>query len=189
MRHWHFFGGSRGNWNPKAMFYRHDQKPCRYSLIPIFFIFQCAVSDLPFLLVEDNGFEPLTPAVQVQCSGQTELIPQVEGRLTLDCFLRFRNFKSFCGSDGNWTHDLLHAKQAHWPTRATPPFLFSSLAGGIRTHGRHLLCARIRFQVGHLKPSRSPLVFCWKGRIRTAVLLREQIYSLSVLTTHPPSNL
>ena len=29
---------------------------------------------------------------------------------------------------------------------------------------------------------------CWKGRIRTAVPVREQIYSLSVLTTHPPSS-
>ena len=29
----------------------------------------------------------------------------------------------------------------------------------------------------------------WKGRIRTAVPVREQIYSLSVLTTHPPSNI
>ena len=27
----------------------------------------------------------------------------------------------------------------------------------------------------------------WKGRIRTAVPVREQIYSLPVLTTHPPS--
>ena len=30
---------------------------------------------------------------------------------------------------------------------------------------------------------------CWKGRIRTAVPVREQIYSLSVLTTHPPSSI
>ena len=30
------------------------------------------------------------------------------------------------------------------------------------------------------------LFFCWKGRIRTAVPRREQIYSLPVLTTHPP---
>ena len=30
--------------------------------------------------------------------------------------------------------------------------------------------------------------FCWKGRIRTAVPVREQIYSLPVLTTHPPSS-
>ena len=29
---------------------------------------------------------------------------------------------------------------------------------------------------------------CWKGQIRTAVPVREQIYSLPVLTTHPPSS-
>ena len=29
---------------------------------------------------------------------------------------------------------------------------------------------------------------CWKGGIRTPVLRREQIYSLPVLATHPPSN-
>jgi len=31
-------------------------------------------------------------------------------------------------------------------------------------------------------------VFSWKGRIRTAVPVREQSYSLPVLTTHPPSS-
>ena len=31
-------------------------------------------------------------------------------------------------------------------------------------------------------------MFSWKGRIRTAVPVREQSYSLPVLTTHPPSN-
>ena len=31
-------------------------------------------------------------------------------------------------------------------------------------------------------------VLCWKGQIRTAVPAREQIYSLPVLTTHPPSS-
>ena len=35
--------------------------------------------------------------------------------------------------------------------------------------------------------SKNPL--SWKGRIRTAVPVREQIYSLPVLTTHPPSSI
>ena len=49
-----------------------------------------------------------------------------------------------------------------------------------------LSCDQLLFLQG-ISLRRYTPVFSWKGRIRTAVPVREQIYSLPVLTTHPPS--
>ena len=50
-----------------------------------------------------------------------------------------------------------------------------------------LSCDQLLFLQG-ISLRRYTPVFSWKGRIRTAVPVREQIYSLPVLTTHPPSS-
>ena len=57
------------------------------------------------------------------------------------------------------------------------------LVGGERLE---LSCDQLLFLQG-ISLRRYTPVFSWKGRIRTAVPVREQIYSLPVLTTHPPS--
>jgi hypothetical protein len=58
-----------------------------------------------------------------------------------------------------------------------------NLVGGERLE---LSCDQLLFLQG-ISLRRYTPVGSWKGRIRTAVPVREQIYSLPVLTTHPPS--
>ena len=57
------------------------------------------------------------------------------------------------------------------------------LVGGERLE---LSCDQLLFLQG-ISLRRYTPEFSWKGRIRTTVPVREQIYSLPVLTTHPPS--
>ena len=91
-------GESRGIRTPNVV------RPQIYSLLsnqllntpsfPIFFLFQFAVSDLPYLLfftVEEKGIEPSDFYLQSRCIRQRMLHPQVKGRLTL------KFLKSFCG--------------------------------------------------------------------------------------------